>query len=65
VIACLAHNLARWTDTLGLSDPTPQTTRTLRYRLFTLPERVMPPTEGTTALSHAGFNRRSTRLCPL
>jgi hypothetical protein len=40
VIACLAHNLARWTDTLGLSDPTPRTCRTLRYRLFTLPGRL-------------------------
>jgi len=40
VIACVAHNLARWTDTLGLSDPTPRTTRTLRYRLFALPARL-------------------------
>ncbi|MGI8559571.1 MAG: transposase [Solirubrobacteraceae bacterium] len=40
VIGCLAHNLARWTDQLGLSDPTPRTTRTLRYRLFTLPGRL-------------------------
>jgi hypothetical protein len=40
VIACLAHNLARWTDTLGLTDPTPRTTRTLRYRLFTISGRL-------------------------
>jgi hypothetical protein len=40
VIACLAHNLARWTDTLGLSDPTPRTTRTLRYRLFAVSGRL-------------------------
>jgi hypothetical protein len=40
VIACLAHNLARWTDTIGLTDPTPRTARTLRYRLFTLPGRL-------------------------
>jgi len=40
VIACLAHNLARWTDTLGLTDPTLRTARTLRYRLFTLPGRL-------------------------
>lgn len=40
VIACLAHNLSRWTDTIGLSDPIPRTARTLRYRLFTLPGRL-------------------------
>jgi hypothetical protein len=40
VIACLAHNLARWTDTLGLCDPTPRTAGTLRRRLFTLPGRL-------------------------
>jgi hypothetical protein len=40
VIACLAHNLARWTDTLGLCDSTPRTARTLRYRLFALPGRL-------------------------
>jgi hypothetical protein len=40
VIACLAHNLARWTDTLGLTDPTPRTTRTLRYRLFAVAGRL-------------------------
>ena len=40
VIACLAHNLVRWTDTLGLTDPTPRTARTLRTRLFTLPGRL-------------------------
>ena len=40
VIACLAHNLARWTALLGLSDPTPRTARTLRRRLFALPGRL-------------------------
>jgi hypothetical protein len=40
VIACLAHNLARWTNLLGLSDPTPRTARTLRRRLFALPGRL-------------------------
>jgi hypothetical protein len=40
VIACLAHNLTRWTDQLGLPDPTPRTARTLRYRLFALPARL-------------------------
>jgi hypothetical protein len=40
VIACLAHNLARWTDLLGLSDPTPRAARTLRRRLLELPGRL-------------------------
>ncbi len=37
VIACLAHNLARWTSLIGLSDPTPRTAATTRRRLFALP----------------------------
>jgi DDE family transposase len=40
VIACLAHNLARWTALLGLSDPTPRAARTLRRRPFALPGRL-------------------------
>jgi hypothetical protein len=40
VIACLAHNLARWTSLLGLGDPTPRAARTLRRRLLALPGRL-------------------------
>ncbi|HYN90472.1 MAG TPA: IS1380 family transposase [Thermoleophilaceae bacterium] len=40
VIACLAHNLGRWTNLLGLSDPTPRAAATLRRRLFALPGRL-------------------------
>jgi len=40
VIACLAHNLQRWTAQLGLTDPTPRAARTLRRRLFALPGRL-------------------------
>src|SRR4051794_22656434 len=40
VIACLAHNLGRWTSLLGLTDPTPRAARTLRRRLFALPGRL-------------------------
>ena len=40
VIACLAHNLGRWTDVLGLCDPTPRAARTLRRRLLALPGRL-------------------------
>jgi Transposase DDE domain group 1 len=40
VIACLAHNLTRWTSLIGLSDPTPRTAGTTRRRLFALPGRL-------------------------
>src|SRR2546423_9120270 len=40
VIACLAHNLQRWTGMLGLQDPTPRTARTIRRWLLALPGRL-------------------------
>ena len=40
VIACLAHNLGRWTNLIGLTDPTPRTAATTRRRLFALPGRL-------------------------
>jgi hypothetical protein len=40
VIACLAHNLQRWTALLGLADPTPRAAATIRRRLFALPGRL-------------------------
>ena len=40
VHACLAHNLARWTALIGLTDPTPRAARTRRRRLFALPGRL-------------------------
>ena len=40
VIACLAHNLTRWTSLIGLNDPTPRTAGTTRRRLFALPGRL-------------------------
>jgi hypothetical protein len=40
VIACLAHNLQRWTGQLGLEDPTPRSARTIRRWLLTLPGRL-------------------------
>jgi hypothetical protein len=39
VIACLAHNLGRWTAQIGLPDPTPRAA-TIRRRLFALPGRL-------------------------
>jgi len=40
VIACLAHNLGRWTAVIGLTDPTPRAAATTRRRLFALPGRL-------------------------
>jgi hypothetical protein len=40
VIACLAHNLLRWTELLGLPEQTPRRARTLRRRLLALPGRL-------------------------
>jgi hypothetical protein len=40
VIACLAHNLLRWTGVLGLPDATVRTARTIRRRLLSLPGRL-------------------------
>ena len=45
VIAALAHNLLRWTETLGLPAATVRAARTLRRRLLALPGRLT---------SHAG-----------
>src|SRR3954454_15437544 len=40
VIACLAHNLLRWTSVLGLPGHTVRAARTLRRRLLALPGRL-------------------------
>jgi hypothetical protein len=40
VIACLAHNLLRWTTVLGLPTTTIRAARTVRRRLLTLPGRL-------------------------
>jgi hypothetical protein len=40
VIACLAHNLGRWSSIIGLPDEIPRTARTRRRRLFELPGRL-------------------------
>ena len=40
VIACLAHNLLRWTELLGLPSEPPRRARTLRRRLLALPGRL-------------------------
>ena len=40
VIACLAHNLLRWTGVIGLPGETVRTARTLKRRLLQLPGRL-------------------------
>ena len=40
VIACLAHNLLRWTTLIGLPGETVRSARTLRRRLLALPGRL-------------------------
>jgi hypothetical protein len=40
VLACLAHNLLRWTQLLGLPDTTVRAARTLRRRLLAIPGRL-------------------------
>jgi hypothetical protein len=40
VIACLAHNLARWTTVIGLPGHTARAGRTLRRRLLQIPGRL-------------------------
>jgi len=40
VLACLAHNLLRWTNLLGLPGRTVRVARTLRRRLLALPGRL-------------------------
>jgi hypothetical protein len=40
VIACLAHNLQRWTGMLGVEDTTPRTARTIRRWLLAIPGRL-------------------------
>jgi hypothetical protein len=40
VIACLAHNLLRWTSVIGLPGHTVRTARTLRHRLLQIPGRL-------------------------
>jgi hypothetical protein len=40
VIACLAHNLLRWTTLIGLPATTVRTARTLRRRLLEIPGRL-------------------------
>ena len=48
VIACLAHNMARWVGQLGLEDETWRTARTIRRWLIALPGRLTRTARRTT-----------------
>jgi hypothetical protein len=48
VLACLAHNLLRWTQLLGLPDSTVRAARTLRRRLLQIPGRLTSHARGWT-----------------
>jgi hypothetical protein len=48
VLACLAHNLLRWTQLLGLPDTTVRAARTLRRWLIELPGRLTSHARGFT-----------------
>ena len=48
VLACLAHNLLRWTQLLGLPDSTVRAARTLRRRLINIPGRLTSHARGWT-----------------
>jgi hypothetical protein len=48
VLACLAHNLLRWTQLLGLPDTTVRAARTLRHRLLAIPGRLTSHARGWT-----------------
>ena len=40
VLACIAHNLLRWTTLIGLSDAVVRVARTMRRRLLRMPGRL-------------------------
>jgi len=48
VLACLAHNLLRWTQLLGLPNTTVRAARTLRRRLIDFPGRLTRHARGWT-----------------
>jgi hypothetical protein len=48
VLACLAHNLLRWTQLLGLPDSTVRAAGTLRRRLLAIPGRLTSHARGWT-----------------
>jgi hypothetical protein len=62
VLACLAHNLLRWTQLLGLPDTTGRAARTLRRRLIDFPGRRAQPNPRAPRRLTAAFNADQRRL---
>lgn len=55
VIACVAHNLMRWTSVIGLAADTTRAFRTLRRRLLQIPGRLTAlPANGPFTFPPAG-----------
>jgi hypothetical protein len=60
VIACLAHNLQRWTGMLGLRDPIPRMARTIRRWLLAIPGRLTRTARRWTLHLPAGWPWRQS-----
>jgi hypothetical protein len=60
VLACLAHNMLRWTQLLGLPDTTVRAARTLRRWLIGLPGRLTSHARGFTLHLPARWPWRTT-----
>jgi len=61
VIACLSHNLLRWTEQLGLPNSTARAARTIRRRLLALPGRLTTTlANGHSTSQHAGPGSRTS-----
>jgi hypothetical protein len=64
VIAAIAHNLARWTQTLAING-TVRTSRTLRRRLSTIPGRLVTSVRQVTLRMPARWPWATTFLAAL
>ena len=67
VIACIAHNLTRWTTVIGLPGQTVRAARTLRRRLLQIPGRLTrtgPPVDAAPTRPLALATRLHPRACP-
>jgi hypothetical protein len=61
VIAILAHDLLRWTQTIALRDTTIRTARTLRRRLITIPGLGLPKSPAGAMVSTGPTHQHATR----
>ena len=65
VIACLAHDLLRWTELLGLPASTPRRARTHRRRLLELPGRLTRHARAVTLHLPARWPRQTDYIAAL